>query len=257
MIKIITLLIYSILPVSLIGVYIYNKDKNKEPTNLIIKLLLGGVSSAIITIITSAILGIFLNIFNTEYTELSGLKLIIYSFACIALIEEISKWIMLYIIAYNTKEYDESYDMLLYGAFTGLGFACIENIFYVLLYGLSTAVTRAFTAVPMHTILGIMMGYYLDKFKTTKITKNKILSITIPTLIHGAYDYYLLQGDYSLISIIILIVSFIYTINLIQKINNESISKKETTINFKEKYCPNCGQKYELKFCRTCGRKRN
>ena len=248
------LLIYSILPVYLIGLYIYNKDKNKEPTNLLIKLLLGGIISASITVIITLLLSLFIDIFNADFTELTGINLFIYAFICVALIEEISKWIMLYKISYNNREYDETYDMLLYGGFIGLGFACIENIIYVLSGGLSTAILRSFTAVPMHATLGIFMGYYLDKSK--KESSKKIISILIPILIHGTYDYCIMQGSYFIISIIILIISLIYSIKLIKDISNKSIKTNSNNINFIENYCPNCGTKYELKYCKNCGKQR-
>lgn len=247
-----TILIYSLLPVFLIGLYIYKKDKNKEPKKLIIKLLLGGFYSVILTVLVSSILGLFFDIFNEEYINLSSLQLISYSFLCVALIEEGSKYIMLYKIGYQTKEYDEPYDILLYGSFIGLGFAGIENILYVYAFNLSVAITRAFTAVPMHAFLGVIMGYYLEKYKELNNSKYKLLSILIPIIIHGIYDYCLMNGKNQIVSIIVLILTTIYTIKLLNKISKQSI-KNNTYI---EKYCPNCGTKYDLNYCINCGNKR-
>lgn len=257
----ILLLAYSVLPIFLIGLYIYVKDKNKESTNLLIKLLLGGFLSAIITVMITVFIGNFIDIFNADYTKLTGIKLIIYAFICVALIEELSKWIMLYKIAYNNEENDETYDMLLYGSYIGLGFACIENIIYVSLYGVSTAIIRAFTAVPMHTTLGIIMGYYLGKTKVNsqKTIKNAAISIGFPIFMHGAYDYYLMQGETYFISIVILIIGVIYAIILIKKTSKKSIQKNNIStiyMTFQENYCTNCGTKYDYKFCGTCGKKR-
>jgi len=267
----IILLIYSIIPVFLIGLYIYNKDKNKEPTNLIVKLLSGGLTSAIITIIISLILGIFFDIFSADFTKLSGLDLILYAFISVALIEEFSKWIMLYIIGYNSREYDETYDILLYGAFIGLGFACIENIAYVVSGGFETAILRAFTAVPMHTLLGVIMGKFLGKSKENPNTnlQNKILSILIPTLIHGTYDYCIMNGSYYIVSILVLIISFIYAITLLVETSKKNIKKTTQNKNNNEynnysqptptleTFCSNCGTPYELNYCKKCGKKRN
>ena len=50
------LFIASVLPVILIGMYIYKKDKNKEPTKLLTSLFVGGICSCFITIIISTIL---------------------------------------------------------------------------------------------------------------------------------------------------------------------------------------------------------
>ena len=262
----ILLLAYSILPVFLIGMYIYKKDKNKESANLIVKLLSGGLLSATLTVIITIVLGLFFNIFSAEFTELEGLKLIIYAFICVALIEEISKWIMLYVIGYNNIEYDETYDILLYGAFIGLGFALIENILYVIQGGVSTAILRAFTAVPMHTILGVIMGSLLGKSKEypKSNAKNRILSILIPVIIHGTYDYCIMNESYYIISILVLIISFIYAIMLLIETSKKNITKPtiynlnnyNQNIKVLENFCSNCGTKYELNFCKKCGKKR-
>ena len=74
-----------------------------------------------------------------------------------------------------------------------LGFATVENIMYVLSSGLSTAILRALTAVPAHTIFAIVMGYYISmgKFAHKKRFYYKFMSLTAPTLLHGTYDFIL------------------------------------------------------------------
>jgi RsiW-degrading membrane proteinase PrsW (M82 family) len=49
-----------------------------------------------------------------------------------------------------------------------MGFACTENILYVLEGGYEVAIMRAFTAVPAHATFGILMGYYMGKAKFSK-----------------------------------------------------------------------------------------
>ena len=50
------LLIISILPVLLVGIYIYKKDRNKEPKKLLTNLFIAGVSSSFIAIVISSVL---------------------------------------------------------------------------------------------------------------------------------------------------------------------------------------------------------
>lgn len=101
------LLIYSLLPVLLIAIYIYNKDKNKEPKEIIKKLLIGGVFSVIIVVIVTSILGNSIDIYAKEYNNLNNLELVIYCYIVVALTEESSKIFMLYKIGYKSKYYDE------------------------------------------------------------------------------------------------------------------------------------------------------
>ena len=63
-----------------------------------------------------------------DESSLNTFQLILYVFLGIALIEEFSKWIMLYVLSYNDRNFDELYDMIIYGAFVALGFAFFEII---------------------------------------------------------------------------------------------------------------------------------
>ena len=86
----------SVLPVILLGLYIYKKDKNKEPTRLLIKLFVGGVLSCFLTLFITEVITVFIPFFGSDPQKLSALELIPYVFIGIALIEETSKFIFVY-----------------------------------------------------------------------------------------------------------------------------------------------------------------
>jgi RsiW-degrading membrane proteinase PrsW (M82 family) len=73
-----------------------------------------------------------------------------------------------------------------------MGFAALENVLYILQYGVSTGITRAFTAVPAHATFGILMGYFMGK---AKFSKNRIqlnlLGLLGATIFHGFYNFFL------------------------------------------------------------------
>ena len=90
------LFIVAALPVVLVGKYIYNKDKNKESSKILTKLFLGGILSCFLTLLISGIMGVLFPIFDAEIKSLNWSELIIYVFIGVALVEEISKWVMVY-----------------------------------------------------------------------------------------------------------------------------------------------------------------
>lgn len=119
-----------------------------------------------------------------------------------------------------------------------------------------------FSAVPGHDCFDTIMRYYLNLAKISSINKNsklsnkyKILSILIPTLIHGTYDYCLFSSNL-LITLLIFIdlILYIYTI---YKIN--IISKKSKKIQLKNinKFCSNCDYKTESDYHSNCDTKMN
>lgn len=79
-----------------------------------------------------------------------------------------------------------------------LGFAALENIFYLLANGLHLALGRAILPVSSSALFGVIMGYYLGKGKFSANTDKKkwiLYSLFIPIFLHGMYDYILLIGD--------------------------------------------------------------
>jgi RsiW-degrading membrane proteinase PrsW (M82 family) len=84
------------------------------------------------------------------------------AFIGVALVEEGVKYLGARLFSYRNRAYDEIYDGVIYCVCVSLGFATVENILYVMQTGVSTAVIRAVTAVPAHTIFAIVMGYYMS-----------------------------------------------------------------------------------------------
>jgi len=122
------------------------------------------------------------------------------------------------------------------------------------------------------------MGYYLDKLRENINVQNnyKVLSIIIPILIHGLYDYCLMI-EIGVVSMALLIGTFIYALKLINEVskksvvvpkinNNENMNISSiqnnlnqninTQNNYQENFCSTCGSPYEQNSCKVCGRKR-
>ena len=169
------LFIISILPVYLIGLYVYKKDKQKEPTKLLVKLFLGGMGSCFLVLLVTYILSLVFPIIAADPKSLGLIELVIHVFVGVALIEEVCKWFMVYKISYHDEAFDEFYDAILYCVFVALGFACFENLAYVSDGGIATGIVRALSAVPGHACDGMLMGYYLGLSKISEINNRKDL----------------------------------------------------------------------------------
>lgn len=249
MLNFIILLALAILPVFLIGLFIYKKDKNKEPKSLLIKLFFSGLLAIIITLVIGIPLRIIIPIDMENATMFEKL---FYSFFEVALVEELSKLLMVYLFAYKNKEYDHAYDIIVYSVFVSLGFAGFENLLYVLPGGYGTAILRALTSIPGHVCFAVFMGYYLSLAKNNKSFKYKFLSIFVPFLLHGFFDFCLYsQNGYFLLTWLVFII--LCDIIVIKKINKQSKLPK----NRKNLFCTSCGTKFEGKYCHICGKKKD
>lgn len=108
-----------------------------------------------------------------------------------SIIEELFKWLILILVIYHYVEFDDPYDGVLYGVTVSLGFATVENIFYLMSYGIDTAFFRALLPVSSHALFGVVMGYYLGRAKfNTKNQQRFLLScaLFIPMLLHISYN---------------------------------------------------------------------
>ena len=252
------LLVLAALPVILILLFVYYKDKNKEPMKLLIKLFIAGILSCILVLIISGILELFLPFMKGSLASKSFIDTLLYAFIGVAMVEEFSKWLMTYVVGYNNREFDELYDGIVYAIFVSLGFAFIENILYVVnTSSVNTALLRAVSAVPSHACDAIFMGYYLSLAKQYSIRKNKekekkniMLSLLVPMVLHGIYDFCLMSGQTLLVTVFLVFVVFLY-IASIKKL--KTLAKNNKRIKFKNKFCHVCGKAVTGEYCSKCG----
>lgn len=184
------LILYAIAPVLVILIYIYIQDKyEKEPPILLIgSFFLGAIVSIIVVTIIYLFTGRFIPVTN----EFSIWQQFVQAFVVVALSEEFSKYIIVRYFAQPRKAFNEPYDGIIYAVMVSMGFACTENIMYVMQGGYETAILRAFTAVPAHATFGILMGYYMGKAKfSNSRLKLNMAGLFLAVLFHGAYDFFL------------------------------------------------------------------
>ncbi len=194
------LIILASLPGILLIVYVYKQDKiEKEPKGLLLKLMLFGVLSIIPAVIAEVIGALILGLI---FPEGGVLYAIIDCFFVVAFAEEGFKFLMLKAGSWKSREFNYSFDGVVYAVSTGLGFAIVENILYVIDSGVSLAFMRAFTAVVAHAVFGVIMGIFYGKarqFETLCDVKRKKLyfrrAVLYPVLVHGLYDYLLSVGS--------------------------------------------------------------
>ena len=215
-------LLLAILPPLLIAYYVYQKDKyDKEPKSLIIKSFLFGC--------VAIIPAIFL---ETIYDQSLFPNLFLYAFFGIALIEEGVKYFFLKNYMYKKEEFNEPMDGIVYAVMIGLGFATVENIFYVFKYeeqGLFVAISRMFTAIPLHAVSGVVLGYFVGLAKFSQ-NKQPLLykGLFLAVLIHALYNYFIFLGHGFIFSITVLIVAIYYSkkaIDIHQKDSKERVIK--------------------------------
>lgn len=192
-------------PVLLILVYIYRRDKyDKEPWWLLLIAFAAGVLIIPPIIWCETKMMNIMPIFSLSYGEP-----LYTSFAVAALCEESFKFIALTLLVWKNSYFNEKFDGIVYAVYVSMGFALVENLMYVLQSGSDVGLSRALTAVPAHAIFAISMGFYLGlaKFSSRNRWLKVLGALIVPIVLHGTYDYILMSNiNYLLLTFIIYLV---------------------------------------------------
>jgi len=135
---------------------------------------------------------------------------IVSHFIIIALVEELSKFLIVKEKAIKDPEFDEPMDAMLYMIITALGFAALENLlvlfpetnFPILKEALAISVFRFIGATLLHALSSGALGYFLalSIFEPKKRIKLISLGVTLATVLHGFFNIFIIGIEKSIIN---------------------------------------------------------
>ena len=184
----------ALLPAIFLMWYIRKQDRSeREPTNFIYSIAALGAATTISAFILEKCGESFLTMFLPK-TEI--LYIALYYCLVVAGAEELGKLVVLRLRTWNAKEFNYTYDAVVFAVAASLGFAALENVLYVFIGGLSTAIARAVTAVPGHAMFGVFMGCHYGLAKRAAVRGFKgvyrlemLKAFLVPVVLHGFYDF--------------------------------------------------------------------
>ncbi|WDV44873.1 PrsW family glutamic-type intramembrane protease [Clostridiaceae bacterium M8S5] len=214
------LIVIATIPVFALGLGIYLTDRfDKEPFNLLVKVFIFGMLSAIPISIIERILMSF-DIFG------GFLSIAYVAFIVAGLTEEFFKRQVVLRLAFNHEAFNEKLDGIVYCIYSALGFALVENIIYVAFRFTTNphiGIYRGLLSVPAHTLFAVTMGYYLSlsKFADNKKEAREFMtkSLVVPIIFHGLFNFILMSNIPFLMPILIAFVVYLWIISL-RKLNS-------------------------------------
>ena len=219
----------TVVPPILIGISIWKSDKFPEPGKFLVTAFLLGVSIFLpldfLIIIAEKHLAPILGLNLEEYNlyrkggQEEGFTWAAHAymhFFRAAFLEEGLKFALLIFICVKLEALDEPIDAIVYGATIGLGYAAMENLFYLYApdaWTLETVKMRYYPLV-MHLGFGVVMGWLLSLNLFDESSKFKrrfmlILALAIPVIFHGVYNYYGTADTFPILTIF-LVIGIIY-----------------------------------------------
>jgi RsiW-degrading membrane proteinase PrsW (M82 family) len=207
--------ISAVLPVLLLLWFVYRKDRvNPEPLGRLLLTFFVGCLSVVPAALMES--GLMLLVPPAETAPV--LNGVLTGYMVAGLSEELCKLLLLLWVIWRSRHFDEYFDGIVYAAFLSLGFACVENIQYVMSGAdpMSTALMRGLLAVPAHFLFAVTMGYYvsLAKFDPAGRRGHLVKALLYPVLLHGTYDALLmvstnLEGSESTLATGVTVVLFV------------------------------------------------
>jgi RsiW-degrading membrane proteinase PrsW (M82 family) len=183
------LILSAILPIVLFMYFIYKEDTVKEPWQLLAKYFILGMIAVIPVFYIELLFTALFEHYNHPFFE---------AYVVAALTEESVKFLVLFLLS-KRKDIDEYYDGIVFAVYVSLGFALVENCMYVLNGGHRVAIVRFIFSVPGHGLWGVIMGYFfaLATFSKSNSIKYYWLSLLVPIILHGSFDFFLMYISYN------------------------------------------------------------
>ena len=221
------LILAAVLPAAYLMIKVYRSDRlEPEPPGLVIGLVLLGMISTALAGGAERLGDAILRYLGAEEGTL--LYNALFYFLVVGPAEEGFKYAVLRWRTWRSPNFNCQYDGVVYAVFVSLGFALWENIGYVLIYGWSTAVARALTAVPGHACFGVFMGAWYGVAKRYELygyeresKRSRWLCVLVPALIHGCYDFIAsLESEvFVLVFLAFVIVMFIAALRFVKRLS--------------------------------------
>ena len=195
------LIVAAVIPAAVLMWRVYRADRlEPESRRLSLRLVVSGCLAMVISALAEKGLCYLLGLAVAENSVLYD---VILYFCIVGFAEEGSKYWMMRRRTWRSEEFNCQFDGVVYAVFVSLGFAVLENVCYVLMFGLRTALLRAATAVPGHASFGVFMGVFYALAKKNAIYGNhsasvvyRVLAVVLPALLHGLYDYIATQESF-------------------------------------------------------------
>ncbi|MBQ9647140.1 MAG: PrsW family intramembrane metalloprotease [Oscillospiraceae bacterium] len=205
----------AVLPAAYLMRYVYRHDTiEKEPAGLLWSLIGMGCLAALCSGVLEGVAQYLLQFF---VAPTSPYYVILLAFLVVAVVEEGTKLFFLKLRSWRHPAFNYRFDGLVYAVFVSLGFAALENVQYVVNYGLSVALPRALLAIPGHMSFAIFMGVWYGRAKHFEnrgcyaaSRRSLRTGYLTAVFLHGFYDSCAMIGTMwaSIVFIVFVVVMF-------------------------------------------------
>ena len=183
----------AVIPGIILFIIVWKFDTvEKEPPKLLLRLFILGALTVISAVAFSA-LGNMISGAVFRDTDSLG-YVFVNSFVFTALVQEAGKFIVLKKATWKNREFNYTFDAVVYSAAVSLGFALCENVVYLIRSGADADLRRVALSVPGHLFYAVFMGFFYGRArfaegegKKDDVRKHLAEALFVPVLMNGFY----------------------------------------------------------------------
>ena len=221
-------IIISFLPPIVWLLFYLREDRHPEPKSLLMLVFMGGMGAALVAVFAElAFLGEPRGpqgLIGYLYPALYQTPLLM--FGVIALVEEYAKYAAVHLLVLSKPDFDEPIDAMIYMITSALGFAALENAFFLVpvlrdtpALGLQLAANRFIGANVLHALSSAIVGYFLARALFSPYRKHFVaLGIVIGAFLHLMFNYFIIIKEavpesVDLLILLLLVMAFMVFID--------------------------------------------
>lgn len=167
--------------------------------------------------------------------------------------EETCKFLAVRLLAYRSPYFDEPGDGLVYSTAASLGFASLENLFYILQFGPAVMIGRAPLSTAAHVVFGAVWGYALGEQVRTGRRRawQTLAGIAGGAIAHGFFNIAVFAFVPGAVFLVLSGISW--------TVARFTWARRSSPFRFRRNYpqieCENCGGQITIisRYCRFCG----
>lgn len=185
--------------------YFYRKDSlNPEPLSMVIKSFLWGMVVVIPVGIIEAPFSAYISAPRNFY------QLFLLSFVVVGITEELFKGGVVYLGPFQSREFEEPVDGIIYAVSAALGFAVLENLMYSVLFGREVGIIRGVLTTLAHASFSGFFGYILGLARVREGHDFVFFlkGLLVAAFFHGLYDFIVIGGLLPFSLVVLLILGF-------------------------------------------------
>jgi RsiW-degrading membrane proteinase PrsW (M82 family) len=146
-------------------------------------------------------------------------------------IEEAAKMLPFLLFVIRFRAFDEPLDGIVYASFIALGYAAVENLYYLDFLSGWEVIARGFAGPVIHILFASIWAHWISRARLAQrpIALPAALGFLLAAGLHGLYDYMVLRHPVSALPIAAAMIAtiWIWRLRLMQRLHEDAVKGSE------------------------------